>query len=139
MNRRAFTLIELLVVIAIIAILSGIVAPMLSVGSSKTREFKCESNLGQLATAVHAYTEDYGAFPGELGKLDSILQDRELLSCTGTRDEYAYFPPPKDAARDLPVISCIDPKSPPRCWPHRFGRCYLVLTAGGEMRRVEKR
>jgi len=135
-SQIGFTLIELLVVIAIIAILIGVVRPMASVSASRTREFRCESNLRQIALGMRAYVDDYGSFPRTLADLDSVLQDRSLLSCPGTRAEYAYLPPAKEAARDAVVFSCVRPGRRIGAWPHRFGNCYLELTAGGEVRRV---
>jgi len=48
-----FTLIELLVVIAIIAILASILFPVFARAREKARTASCQSNLKQLATAVH--------------------------------------------------------------------------------------
>ena len=134
-SPTAFTLIELLVVIAIIAILAGIIQPMASVSASKTREAKCEANLRQISVGLHAYAEDYDAFPPDMKALDSTLQDRSLLNCPGAGTEYVYLSPPNSAARDDVVVSCVRPEKPGR-WPHRFGTCYMELSAGGEVRRV---
>jgi prepilin-type N-terminal cleavage/methylation domain-containing protein/prepilin-type processing-associated H-X9-DG protein len=57
--RRGFTLIELLVVIAIIAVLAGILVPVLSSTREKARETSCSANLKQIVLAAKQYAQDY--------------------------------------------------------------------------------
>lgn len=56
----AFTLIELLIVIAIIAILAGILFPVLTAAKQQANKAKCAANLRQLALANRMYAEDNG-------------------------------------------------------------------------------
>ena len=58
-RKRAFTLIEVLVVVGIIAILAGMVLPVLLQAREKGREVSCRSGLRQLAAAALLYAEDY--------------------------------------------------------------------------------
>lgn len=58
-RKHAFTLIELLVVIAIISILAAILFPVFNRVRENARRASCQSNLKQMALAIHQYTQDY--------------------------------------------------------------------------------
>jgi prepilin-type N-terminal cleavage/methylation domain-containing protein/prepilin-type processing-associated H-X9-DG protein len=58
-RRSGFTLIELLVVIAILAVLAGILFPVLAQARGSARKTTAMSNLRQIGTALAMYTADY--------------------------------------------------------------------------------
>jgi prepilin-type N-terminal cleavage/methylation domain-containing protein len=62
-GRPAFTLIELLVVIAIIAVLMGLVLAGVQAAREAGRRARCQSNIRQLAVAVHSYESAKKQFP----------------------------------------------------------------------------
>ena len=57
-GRRAFTLIELLVVIAIIAILAGLLLPVLTRTKEKGRQIKCITNEKQVGLAFVLFADE---------------------------------------------------------------------------------
>lgn len=58
-HRGAFTLVELLVVIGIVAILMGILVPVLSSARASARKIACISNLNQIGIAIHLYSFEH--------------------------------------------------------------------------------
>lgn len=95
-GRRAFTMIELLVVIAMIAILAGILLPVLVMAKERARNAACISNLKQWGLLLRMYAEDddgyfmsgHSTVPGEgphaawvLSFTNEYQQNPKLLLC----------------------------------------------------------
>ena len=71
-----FTLVELLVVIAIIAVLMGIVIPMIAGARREAQRIRCQSNLRDLGAALHAYAGENDGWMYPVDKDPSTGQPR---------------------------------------------------------------
>ncbi len=55
--RRGFTLIEMMIVVSIIAVLAGLLLPIISWTRTRAQQTACQSRLSQLGAAVRIYAE----------------------------------------------------------------------------------
>ena len=86
MRRRAFTLVELLVVIGIIAVLIGMLLPVLGRAQDAARTATCLSNLRQMTQAAAAYVaENRGSYPPAQWNVGTDKLEWDFIRYTGTR------------------------------------------------------
>ena len=88
-RKTGFTLIELLVVIAIIALLMGMLTPVLAKAREAARRVSCSNQVRQVGIAVLAYTSDYD---GHMPTYNSSVNQTNPygLSTSGTHS-YALY------------------------------------------------
>ena len=99
LRRGSFTLIELLVVIAIIAVLMGLLLPVVAGARERGRRASCLNNLSQMGKALKAYTSDSDEYtPGNFYLLADWGTIPETYACPSAKTQIA---PSMDSAQFL--------------------------------------
>jgi prepilin-type N-terminal cleavage/methylation domain-containing protein len=70
--RRSFTLIELLVVMSVVAILAGMLVPILASSRRAAKRAGTKNTISQVSVAINQFSEDFGRFPPD--------QDTDLVN-----------------------------------------------------------
>jgi prepilin-type N-terminal cleavage/methylation domain-containing protein len=103
----AFTLIELLVTIAVIAILAGLLLPVLSKAKDKGRQAVCQSNLHQIAIGFQLYYADSSdQFPAPGSKIEYGPQPEDWIWWQQDRDVKNSSIAPHMAGFNPKVFTC---------------------------------
>ncbi len=123
MKQKAFTLIELLVVIAIIALLMGILMPVLSRVRKQGWQTVCRSNLRQIGAAAALYAEDNDqTVPRGAIAIDT---DREYIWFLNFLPYMAHDKDKQDY-RDVQIFRCPAYPDKRQTVCYVINGCYLV-------------
>lgn len=79
-SASGFTLIELLVVIGILALLMGLLVPMIMKAFSKADTTAMAADLQQISTALEAYKADFGDYPRPVDGAGASGRGAQLLA-----------------------------------------------------------
>jgi len=133
--RHGFTLIELLVVIGIIALMIGILLPVLGTAREAGRTSVCSSNLRQLGIAANVFVNDHqqhlpsaqdksrsggidsfwygggnfsaGTWVPEAGVMNGYLGNVDVAGCPTLEDDTRSFQGPVDYAYNVNYLGLI--------------------------------
>ncbi len=89
-RHRGFTLIELLVVIAIIALLMGILIPVLHKAREQARDVICQNNLRQVGLGANMYAGEWDLYlpRGSAGQVSWYVLFMPFLAQKPVRNDY---------------------------------------------------
>ena len=96
--KGGFTLVELLVVIGIIAVLIGILLPVLNRAREAANAAACLSNLRQIGQALRIYANDNG---------DQIMPAYTALNTIPPCSTAQLYSPPTTIATSTPFRFCV--------------------------------
>jgi prepilin-type N-terminal cleavage/methylation domain-containing protein len=97
-SKAGFTLVELLVVITIIAILAGLLTPIVTGALQKANRTDCQNNLRQIGIAAQSYAGTNKIYPWAKGLgsgKNTISTEDEALACLQLLYQYNFIDDPK--------------------------------------------
>ncbi|MEA3212794.1 MAG: ral secretion pathway protein [Chthoniobacter sp.] len=111
-QNSAFTLVELLTVIAIIAILMGLLFPVVSIVKDMMRKAQAKNDVMQIVSATKQFQTDYGKYPSVeetpgTGAADILVGD---ASAGATINNSALFNTLRSLAEGLNTNHKLNPK-----------------------------
>lgn len=133
-QTSAFTLVELLTVIVIIAILAGLLMPVLAKITESANSTKCMANLRQIGTAMNGYANDHDdRLPGPLSLVQypgfGTDEEAEKGSLARLLARYLDVAERKDAAEKSSVPDRANVFTCPsyeKAVPKKDGPCYVL-------------
>ena len=114
-----FTLIELLVVVALLAVILGLVYPVVLQAKRQALKASCTTNLRNLYMALQEYCNDYGGWtkaPRYLSQVERYVRDMRVMRCDAD-------PRPTGGTRFPLIFGC--PEDLPPYVPYRVSYYYI--------------
>ncbi len=104
-QKRNFTLVELLTVIAIIAVLAGILLPVLGKVKEKAKVTKAKSQMNGIIMAIKNYEATYGVLPGHT---TGGSADDDIEAGTDVVIDYSDSDHKKAYDRLFDMLTCVN-------------------------------
>lgn len=123
-REAGFTLVEVIVIVAVIAIVAGIVVPMIFSQIDEAKITRAEGDAKSIGSAVQVFRKDTGQWPN---KGNGCLADVTLLVGSGTLpSNLTAFGFDDEGALSFSDLLQVDDNG---CWPQRWKGPYLGTVA----------
>jgi prepilin-type N-terminal cleavage/methylation domain-containing protein len=140
-QRRGFTIIELLVTIGVIALLAGLLLPMVLRSYRQSGRMRVQGDLQVISTALAAYHQDFGDYPRYEGpNTGAAVLGKALVGPYGNGVTPSPPDPPGTTDRsDPPYYDSTKPYKPGECVTNGTERYVtLVENTGGSLTDTSK-
>lgn len=109
-SKKGFTVSELLIVFLLIALMAGLLFPLIKYNTIKLENVTCVNNLKEIGLALYIYAREHnGKFPPTLMTLydEQYLANKELMDCPASKTKGTLENPDYEYTTGLTVKDSV--------------------------------